>query len=96
MRRGRYEIGTDWTPLTRETVLDYGDDAGEAVTEVASLRDTRTGDIYPRGARRVTVKVTGAGKRSKTFVGEFAWAQANSWADDTIDALLRKRNEVTR
>lgn len=87
-RRGRYEIGASWTVIDRTPVVDYCDEVGERVTEVADVTDTRGGYTYKGGARRVTVKV-GKAKRTKTFVGEMAWADARCWADDIETALVR-------
>ena len=87
-RRGRYEIGASWTEVDRQAVDHFWEEVGTQTTEVADLVDTRTGDRYKAGARRVTVKI-GKAKRTKTFIGEMARAEARNWADETLTAMLR-------
>ena len=84
----RYTIANDWTTVANDEYDYYTEHPVRVTTELATLRDTRTGHDYADGARRITVR-HGSTKRTKTFTGEMAWAEARRWTDDTI-------NEVTR
>ena len=89
MTARRYTIANDWTTVS-DVDYDYyyTEDPVRIITELATLRDTRTGYEYSDGARRITVR-HGNSKRTKTFTGEMAWAEARRWTNDTIDALTR-------
>jgi hypothetical protein len=54
------------------------------------VTDTRGGYVYERGARRVTIKVRGGGKRTRVFIGERAYDEAYRWERDTINELQRQ------
>jgi hypothetical protein len=89
MKRGRYTIGNDWTSYAFDEYETYGGDVIRVETDTATLTDTRGGYTYPHGARRVTVKMRGGKKRTRTFIGEMAWADAKRWADEIVWDLRR-------
>lgn len=89
MKRGRYVIGNDWANIAFDEYETWGGDVIRVETDTATLTDTRGGYTYPHGARRVTVKMRGGKKRTRTFIGETAYNDAKRWADDVVWGLRR-------
>jgi hypothetical protein len=88
----RYRIEGDWTELRRTEVEGFGADrvAGVLIYETATLVDSRGGHRYDQGAHRIRVESKLAGKpRTKTFQGETAWSQAESYERDCETVLRR-------
>jgi hypothetical protein len=80
----RYQALNDWETVRDETLTNYyGDELARVRVELATLHDTRTGDRYRDGARRVTVTSKGI-KRTRTFIGESAYHLARNWTDETV------------
>jgi hypothetical protein len=89
MRRGRYDIGNDWARYAFDEYKTLGGNVIRVETQTATLIDTRGGYTYSHGARRVTIKMRGGGKRTKTFIGDHAYHDAKRWADDIVWDLRR-------
>ena len=60
-----------------------------ATLQIGELVDTRTGNVYPDGAHKVTLPrhVRDLGFRSKTFKGETAWSDAERLINDVLVAI---------
>lgn len=88
----RYVIQGPWVAVS---VLGArpGETLYTITTEVATLRDTRTGDSYPSGARRVRVSPRFTGARTRTFKGETAWSRADNYARDIQFTISRATTE---
>jgi hypothetical protein len=83
-RGRRYKVEHDWHAADTETHTDmFGDTWATVTTEFATVVDTRTGDTFQDGARRVTVKANGKTRR-RTFIGETAWSDAKRWIWDVL------------
>jgi hypothetical protein len=87
----RYTTPGPWTTTAFTAVRDSaGNVFGSVSIEVGPLVDTRTATRYPEGAERVIVTGPAGRPRAKTFKGEMAWCQAESYAEDA-SAWLRQR-----
>jgi hypothetical protein len=89
MKRGRYIVDDVWTTIETQYIDTYNGDTITVTTDLADVTDTRGGYKYDDGARRVTVKMKGRGKRSRVFIGEMAWADGRRWADDVVYDLQK-------
>ena len=80
----RYTIPGPWTCIVSQHALGIG----YVQIETGPLVDTRTNTRYEEGAHRVTVSKRPADAvkwpRGKTFRGEMAWCQAESYARDCV------------
>lgn len=88
----RYTIENDWDLVAHVRIPDFYREriVGTVRLEVATLIDTRTGDTYPGGARRVTVKPSkgiAIPIKTKTYRGELAWNNAERHFDDAVQAF---------
>lgn len=82
----RYEVVGDWSSVEFRQVTDGWDGGVEARLDVslADVRDTRTGERFRDGARRVTLKVKGGRRRQRVFIGERAYHEARAWTDEVL------------
>ncbi len=93
----RYEIVSDWKLIGDTTVTSFfieHDDPVRVTREVANIRDTVGGHVYPQGAYRVDanyVDVGGSYARKKTFYGETAWSDSRRLYQDLISEVEHKR-----
>lgn len=86
----RYKVTGNWQTLSGMDVERNSD--GEIFTVViegSDLVDERCHVTYEDGARRVRVLDKGTGIRPKTFRGEMAWAQAESYFRDVVYTIQR-------
>lgn len=90
MRRGRYVVSDQWTTVDTKQTETWSGTVITSTVEITSVTDTRGGYVYERGARRVTIKVRGGGKRTRVFIGERAYDEAYRWERDTINELQRQ------
>jgi hypothetical protein len=84
----RYTVQGPWRRISSTSITVGFDEKVIGYIERADLLDTRTGDTYEDGARRVRSLVEGF--RSKTFKGETAWSDARRYSDD-LHAFARRR-----
>lgn len=84
----RYTIEGPWRRVTTIEITTGFDPTRLGYIERADLKDTRTGDTFTDGARRVVSLVEGF--RTKTFKGETAWNDAQRYADDLYSFAHRQ------
>ena len=81
----RYKVVGDWQSIRSEQVADPWSEAKATLdVALADVQDTRTGDRFRDGARRVTVKAKGKNRRQRVFIGERAYDEARRWTDDVL------------
>jgi len=95
----RYTPQGAWLEFETDLVTDYENrPLGTVITEFSDLLDTRDGQVYRGGSRRVRVETaivlsdlarsrTGGNLRSKTFRGERAPDQAKAYHNAAVRAL---------
>jgi len=97
--RGRYKSLDNW----RRGEIDfvpYGvcRDVEHLVTlDICDVQDDR-GNVWHDGCHRITVKGPKGRPRSKTFIGEMAWSEAQRYGSDAIHKLtklLREQEEAS-
>lgn len=78
-------ITTPWSEVDTRPVHDfYGFPVGTVAVECATY-ETADGACHRNGVYRV--RTTGAVRRTKKFIGEVAWSDANRFANDLVDEL---------
>lgn len=87
-----------WHEVARESFrADRADtDTDEVVTvtiESSDMLDHRSGHRYVGGARRVRCSNSAYG-RTKTFLGEMAWADSNRYATDIATKVTRSISAI--
>jgi hypothetical protein len=88
----RYKTPGPWRESGETVVKDYPYILARITIESGPLEDTRTGQLYEDGARRVRIdtKVSLADDlRTKVFTGETAWSQADNRVRDLANAVKR-------
>jgi hypothetical protein len=89
----RYSTPGPWTTISRTNVNGYyGSRIGAVQIETGPLIDRKcSNQRYEEGAHRVTVTkrplMATTWPRGKTFKGETAWSQAESYRDDCVQAM---------
>lgn len=73
--------------LDREQTVQGDSGEWTIITEQADMLDTKLGTTYIGGAYRVRVEGPGPAPRTKTFLGETAWSDAERLAYDHIIGL---------
>jgi hypothetical protein len=92
----RYTTPGPWTTTAFTAVHDYNrNKIGSVSIEVGPLVDTRTSTRYPQGAERVVITGPAGRPRGKTFRGEMAWCQAESYAHDAVQWLDQQAHKVS-
>lgn len=81
----RYEVVGEWESVQYDQLRDPWDGTRASVdVSLADVTDTRTGDRFRDGARRVTVKVSGKRSQQRVFIGERAYYEARAWTDGVL------------